>query len=256
LAGSRHWVVSRRVHVDESPGRDRLGVLEHVDQAGGAALRHRAEGFLEDGSEPAGLVPWRGVVVHLHSVARGVVLPPLDAPDELLADFPAHRAPGEQMLGAVDFGGLGKYRRSAVPNEEVYGCAQRRIGADARVAVGAAALQAEHQVARWNRFASRFVRLGKDRLDARDALSYCLGRAAFFLDGVGVQLLIAFQLLRREQVVDLVLLSAQADHLHGKEVWMSRLAERTQFLSYQGKTRSRARTRPSPGCARGHAHRP
>ena len=62
-------------------------VLVDRDQVGGAALGHRAERLLEDRGEPAGLVAGRRVVVHLVAVARGVVLPPADPLDQLLADF-------------------------------------------------------------------------------------------------------------------------------------------------------------------------
>ena len=60
-----------------------------VDQVGGAALGDRAQRLLEDRGQPAGLVAGRGVVVHLAVVARGVVLPPADALDQLLADLAA-----------------------------------------------------------------------------------------------------------------------------------------------------------------------
>ena len=145
LAGRRHRVVARRVHVDEALRRHRLGVFVDVDQVGGAALGHRAQRLLEDGGEAARLVAGRGVVVHLVAVARGVVLPPADALDQLLADLAADRAARQQVLGAVDLRRLRQDRGAAVAHQQVDRRAQRRIGADARIAVGAAALQAERR---------------------------------------------------------------------------------------------------------------
>ncbi len=50
------------------------------------------------------------------------------------------------MLGSVDLGGLGEDGGAAVAYEDVDGCAESGIGADAGVGVGASALQAEDQV--------------------------------------------------------------------------------------------------------------
>ena len=57
------------------------------------------------------------------------------------------RAPGEQVLGAVDLGRLGQHGGAAVAHEVVDGGAERRVGGDAGVAVRAAALQGERQLA-------------------------------------------------------------------------------------------------------------
>ena len=115
--GRRHRVVAGRVHEHEALRGHRLGVLVDVDQVRGAALGHRAQRLLEDRGEAAGLVARRRVVVHLAAVARGVVLPPADPLDELLAHLARHRAAGEQVLGAVDLGRLGQDRacRRAAP---------------------------------------------------------------------------------------------------------------------------------------------
>ena len=59
----------------------------------------------------------------------------------ILADLAAARAPGEQVLGAVDLGRLGEDSRAAVAHEDVDGGAERRVGGDAGVAVRAAALK-------------------------------------------------------------------------------------------------------------------
>ena len=63
--------------------------------------------------------------------------------DELFADCARHRAARQQVLGAVDLRRLGQDRGAAVAHEQVDGGAERRIGGDAGIAVGAAALQAD-----------------------------------------------------------------------------------------------------------------
>ena len=68
--------------------------------------------------------------------------------DELLADLAADRAAREQVLGAIGLGGLGEDDRAAVAHDEIARDAKRRIGGDAGVAVRAAALQGDRQVAR------------------------------------------------------------------------------------------------------------
>src|SRR3546814_1353393 len=93
-------------------------------------------------------VAGRGIVVHLAAVAPDVVLPPADALDQLLADGARGGAPGQQMLGAVDLRRLAQDGGAAVAHQQVGRGAQRRIGGDARIAVGAAALQGYHQLAR------------------------------------------------------------------------------------------------------------
>ena len=149
--GGRHRVVARRVHVDEALRGHRLGVFVDVDEVRRAALGDRAQRLLEDRRQAAGLVARRRIVVHLALLARRVVLPPLDARDELLADLARHGAPRQQVLGAVDLGRLRQDRRAAVAHQQVDRRAERGIGGDARVAVGAAALQADDDVRRRHR---------------------------------------------------------------------------------------------------------
>src|SRR5207302_2980001 len=131
LAGRRDRVVARRIHVYEAVGNYRLGVLVDGDQIGGAALRDRAERLLQYGGEAARLVARRGVVVHLVAVAPRVFLPPADARDQFLAHRAAHRAPREQMLGAVDLRRLGKDRGAAMTHQQIDRRAERRVRADA-----------------------------------------------------------------------------------------------------------------------------
>ena len=78
-------VVAGGVHEDEAGLGDGLGVLVDGGQRRRAALGGGAERFLEDGGQAALLVAGRGVVVHRAAVDRGVVLPPADALDQLVA---------------------------------------------------------------------------------------------------------------------------------------------------------------------------
>src|SRR5258705_8297044 len=69
LAGRRHRIETRRVHIDKTARGHRLRILIDLDKIGGAALGHRAERFFQDSSESAGLVAGRRIVVHLVAVA-------------------------------------------------------------------------------------------------------------------------------------------------------------------------------------------
>src|SRR6185437_16159434 len=182
LARRRHRVVARRVHEHEALGGDRLGVFVNFVECGRPALRRRAERFLENGGEAPGLVAGRGVVVHLPAVAVTILLPPADALDKLLADFRGRGAPGQKMLGAVDFGGLGQDRGAAVAHQDVGRGAERRIGGDTRVAVRAAALKSEGELARRGRRPLGAVERGQHGADALDPDSDGLAGAPGRLD--------------------------------------------------------------------------
>ena len=69
LAGDRSRIVPRAVHEDEPLAVDRLGIAIDAGESRRAALRHRAEGFFQDGGQPALFVAGRGVVVHRAAVA-------------------------------------------------------------------------------------------------------------------------------------------------------------------------------------------
>src|SRR5262245_10770247 len=92
LAGGRDRVVPRRIHVNETALGDPFGVFVDRVQVAGAALGNGAERLLENRRQPARLVAWRRVVVHFAVVDLGVVLPPLDALYQLVADGARHGA--------------------------------------------------------------------------------------------------------------------------------------------------------------------
>ena len=124
---------------------DGLGVEVDLVEIGGASFGDGAEGLFEDGGEAAGLVAGLGVVVDGAFVAGGVLLPPVDAVDEALGDLGRGGAAGEEVFGAVDLRGFGEDGGATVADEDVDGCAEGGVGADAGVGVGASALEAEDE---------------------------------------------------------------------------------------------------------------
>ena len=167
---------------------------------------------------PPSLVAGRRVVVHLHLVAGGVVLPPLDHADELLADVAAGGAAGEQVLGAVDLRRLRQDGRAAVAHELVHRRAQRRVGGDAGIAVGAAALQGEHELGRRHGFALHRVDLVQHALDALDAGLHRLAGAAGLLDRHGAEGVVLLDAVGFLPARDLEALAAQAHHHDAADV--------------------------------------
>ena len=102
LAGDRNRVVAGTVHEGEALGGDRLGIFIDAGQIGRPTLGNGAQRLLQDGGQAARLVAGRRIIVHAGAVFSGVIFPPADAFDQLLADILGHRAPGQQMFGAVD----------------------------------------------------------------------------------------------------------------------------------------------------------
>src|SRR6218665_502921 len=218
LAGGADRVVARCVHVDQAVLRDRLGVFVHRLQVAGAALGDRAERFFQDRGQAARLVARRGVVVHLALVDGRVVLPPFDALDQFRAHLGLDGAAREQVLGAVHLGRLAEDGAAAMRHQQVHRRAQRRVGADARVAVGAAALQPDRDVRRAARLALDGVGARQHRLDHPPPLVYHPPRAALLLDVEAVQVLAFDQLARGQPAADLVGLAAQPDEQHAGAV--------------------------------------
>ena len=104
------------------------------------------------------------------------------------------RAARQQMFGAVDFRRFRQDGGAAMAHQQIDRGAQRRIGRDARIAVRTAALQRE-QSGGWPARVSRLILFGfgQDRLDAGDAFAHRFHGAAFFLDGVGGELVAALR---------------------------------------------------------------
>ena len=218
-----HRIEARRIHEHEPFLRDRLGIFHDVDQVRAAGLGHRAERLLDDCRQPARLVAGRRVGVDLLAVLVGVLLPPAHQLDELLADLAADRAAREQVLGAIGFGRLRQDHRAAVPHHEIAGDAKRRVGRDAGIAVRAAALQGDVELARRNRLRDaphslRPAPRGRSRCPASTVLRVPPMRLDVHVaDPVG-------QALLPQQAADLVHLAAEPDHDDMREIRMPRVA--------------------------------
>ena len=104
---------------------------------------------------PPALLPGEGLLFISPPFLARVVLPPLDDADELLADLAGRGAAGQQVLGAVDLRRLAEDGGAALLDEQVGGVAERRVGGDAGIAVGAAALQRQHDLGDRHRLAPR-----------------------------------------------------------------------------------------------------
>ena len=107
-------------------------------------------------------------------------------------------------------------------HQEIARRAQRRIGGDAGIAVGAAALQRHRQFAGRHRLAPDLVGVGQRLAHEGDAGFHGLAGAADFLDVHRAQPAGEFLLLH--QPADLVDLAAQPQHDDGGEIRMPRIA--------------------------------
>ena len=105
-------------------------------------------------------------------------------------------------------------------HQQVGGGAERRVGGDAGIAVGAAALQREHQLARPapSRAAPRWPS-GSISLMRRDAALDGLARAAGLLDGHGAEAVALDEPVVLHQAGDLDHLAAEADQEGRRRYW-------------------------------------
>src|SRR3546814_9420998 len=92
---------------------------------------------------------------------------------------------------------------------------------DARIAVGAAALQGYHQLAGRAGLAPRCVGRRQHRLDALDGRVHGASGAAGLLDGQGLEALATPKAIGVEQEGDLVHFAAEPDHEDPGEVRMA-----------------------------------
>src|SRR5690606_14271280 len=187
LPRGRYGVIPRGVHEDQAARGHAFGVFVYIHQIGSAALGYGAQRLFEYGGQAAGLVAGRWVVVHLRVIARAVVFPPAQARQQLLRHSLGHGTPRQQVFAAVDLGRFGTYGRAAVTHQQVDRCAQRGVGADARIAIRTAALQAHQQVTGRHRLAPRPVGLGQHLLHELDAAPHRAAGAARALDVEGMQ---------------------------------------------------------------------
>ena len=199
-------------------GVDGLGVFIDSLQVAGAALGHRTQRFFKNRGQAAGLVAGRGVVVHLAAVDLRVLLPPLDAANQLVRYLGAYRAAREQVLGAVNLGCFAQDGGTAVSHQQVHRCAQGRVGTDAGVTVGAAALQADGDMRSAAGLALDSVGAWQHLLNEGNAFVHRLARAAAVLDVEDPKVLAFFERAVRQPGIDLVGLAAQAHHQHAGKV--------------------------------------
>ena len=102
---------------------------------------------------PPSLLPGDGLLSQVAPKTPRVPFPPFDALDQLVGDGRRFGAAREQLFGPVNFGRFAEDRRAAAGDDQVAGDAERRIGGDAAVAVGAAAVGAENDFAGRHGFA-------------------------------------------------------------------------------------------------------
>ena len=121
LTRGRHWIVAGRIHEYEAFCCHLLSIFVDRHQASATSFGDRAERFFQYRRDAARLVAGGGVVVHVPLVERRILLPPLDAGEQSLADRVGSSAGGQKVLGAIDFRCLGQNRRAAVAHKEVGG---------------------------------------------------------------------------------------------------------------------------------------
>ena len=170
-----------------------------------------------------------------------MIFPPADPLDDLLADFLADGAPRQQMFRSVNLRRLRQDGRAAVAHQQIDGRAQRRIRGDAGIAVRAAALQREDQLARRDRLALHGVRLGQDLFQESDGTINGLRNTALVLDRHRDELRPFLEALRIHQPGNLVGLAAEPQHHDRRHVGMPRV------------TRERAAQHVHLEARRGHA---
>ena len=106
-------IVARRVHEHEAGRSDALGIIDDVHQRRGACFSDRAQRFLENVREAAGLVSGRRIVVEAAAEPIQIGLITGDESEQLFGNLPIARAPDQQMFRAEDLGGLRQNGRSA-----------------------------------------------------------------------------------------------------------------------------------------------
>ena len=146
--------------------------------------------------------------------------------------FGAHRAAREQVLGAVNLGCFAQDGGTAVSHQQVHRCAQCRVGTDAGVTVGAAALQADGDVRSAAGLALDGVSARQHLLNECNAFVHRLARAAAVLDVEDAKVLAFFERAVRQPGIDLVGLAAQADHQHASKVDVGGVAGQSALQNF------------------------
>ena len=165
---------------------------------------------------PPALLPGLGLALISAPFAFGVFLPPAHQRHQFLAHVAADGAAGQQVLGAVGFGGLGQDDGAAMAHQQVAGRTQGGVGGDAGIAVRAAALQRHGQFAGGDGFAVHGVGIGQGFAHEGDAGLDGFAGAAHVLDVHAAQA--AGEALFGQHSADLVHFAAQPEHDHRGEI--------------------------------------
>ena len=212
MAGCGDGVVAGGIHEHEALGVDLFGIFIDTGERGCTAFGGCSEGLFQNRGQPAELVAGGWVVVHLHLVARGVILPPMDALDEFFADGFVGRATREEMFGTVNFRRLGENGRAAMADEFINRRTKRRVGRDAGIPVRAAALQREHEFGGGHRFTLGFRGYREHGFHRIHTGGHGLFRAACFLNGHGAERVAFDDVVRLFPAADLEAFAAKAYH--------------------------------------------
>ena len=197
--------------MDEAALGDTLSVTGDLVQRRAAGLGDRTKRLLEDGRQPAQLVARRRVVVDRGAEERCVVLPPVDAVDQILGYLRVPGPPRQQVLAAVDLSRLSQHDRTALADDFIGGPAQAGVRGHARPAIRPAALQCNDQLRRRNRLPLNLIRHRQNLLDGGDASLDGLGEAAVLLNGEHCWLMAVAKPGRLDQIGRLVDFAAEAE---------------------------------------------
>ena len=128
------------------------------------------------------------------------------------------------MFSAINFGRFTENGRAAMLHQQINGRTQSRVGADARVAVRAAALQAHGDVFGAARLALDLIGARQHFLNECDAFFYGQASAAGVLNVEHLQGIAFSQTAVRKPGVELVGFAAQAHHHHAPKVGVCGIA--------------------------------
>ena len=236
-SGHAHGIVAGRVHEAEAGRGDGFGVIINGGERGLAALGNRAEALLVNGRQPALLVAVARVVINARAEHLRVIFPPMNLPDELVGHGLVHRALNQQMLRTINLRRLGEHGRAAVRDEPIAGHAERGIGGDAAVAIGAAAVFGEDEFADGLRGAACGVGQREKFRHRRDPSLDAFAHAAGALNGHERRRVFAGlefgEIVILAQPADLVHLAAETDHHVAGNVRMPRHAHGDAFEQLQ-----------------------
>ena len=137
------------------------------------------------------------------------------------------------MLGPINLGGFTQDGRAAVRYQQINGSAQRRVGADARVPVRAAALQPDGDVRGAAGLALDGIGLRQHLFDERNAFGHGFGGATRVLDVEHAQGFALAQAALGQPGLDLVGLTTQPDHQHARKVGVGGIARQRALQKLQ-----------------------